>query len=275
MKQFIVVDQNYLRNEELKDLLQSDPSVVIVLPHVALLEMLKTSQWKTIMQHSLEILSSVSRRVYVSISIGVAIRRELNYGRTVNGHLIDRPITKWFRGLLREVATGQEGAKTEMIAGKILAFQRQVVEEELNGKVNKAKLQELIQTLEPPVLSEELWKDFRAGRVSADQRRKIIIEAAPHVLDFFLQAQFSANKAKVFLKQQPVVLRYTYSRLWLCLWWLARGGIESAKENTITNDVIDQQYVITATFFNGILSKDARVNEAFDDLFAILCSDVR
>lgn len=276
VKRFFVVDQNYLRSNDLKGLLQSQGNSVIVFPDIALLEMLKTDQWKSTMQRSLRILSSVPQRVYISISIGVAMRKELDSGRMANGHMIDRPATKWFRVLLREIATGREGASIEAIAKKILVVQRQVMEDELNGEANKERLQNLIQTLQPPVLSEELLKDFRANRVIPDQRRKIIADATPYVLkELFKEAQFSDNKAKVFLKQRPTVLRNTYSKLWLCLSWLARGGIETAKVDTITNDVIDQEYVITATFFDGILSKEPRVNDAFDDLSAILCPSSR
>ena len=271
MKKFLVVDQNYLRCDELAERLESDRGLVIVFPDIALLEMLKSDKWKSTMKGSLLILSRYPRRVHVSISIGVAIKREIREKRSSNGGLIDREVTKWFRELLNEVAADVEGEKTKVIADRILAIQQQVAIDELDHVSNKLRLEKIMSTLEPPVLSKGTIKRLRSGKITEHERREIISTAAPFVLEiFFQQADFLENKKKSFLKQKPAILRYTYSRLWLCLSWIARGGFEAAKGTTITNDVIDQEYVITATFFDGILSKEKRVSEAFVDLSGIL-----
>ncbi|MCB4786697.1 hypothetical protein LGR64_10475 [Delftia sp. Lp-1] len=271
----LVIDQNYLRADCLGELLRSHNDLRIVLPDIAMLEMLKSGSWKSTMQRSLATLSGFANRVHVSTPIGVAIKKEIESGRVANEGMIDCLVTRWLRELLREISDGQDGSKTEAIAERILAVQQEVVADELNGEANKEKLQQLVQTLKT-VISEESLKALRAGKVAREERLAMIKKAAPYFLtDVFRRAQFSQNKAKSFLRQKPILLRFTYARIWLSIDWLSRGGIETANGATITNDFIDQDYVVTATCFNGILSKERRVNAAFEDLQGVMTHNLR
>jgi len=38
----------------------------------------------------------------------------------------------------------------------------------------------------------------------------------------------------------------------------------------VTNDIVDLEYVLVATFFDGLLSKEKRANEAYEDICEIL-----
>jgi len=58
MTKIYVLDQNYLRSNELKTLIVDEPQAKFVLPDIALLKMCKGDKWRETMQRSLETLSS-------------------------------------------------------------------------------------------------------------------------------------------------------------------------------------------------------------------------
>jgi hypothetical protein len=49
-----------------------------------------------------------------------------------------------------------------------------------------------------------------------------------------------------------------------------KGEIESVKPTKVTNDLFDHDYVLLATFFDGLVSNDKRANEAYSDLKYLL-----
>ena len=77
-KKFLVIDQNYLRDSHLEEILASNSDLVFVLPDVAIMEMCKSSSWKTTMNRSLKVLSGNPHKVYLSIGIGEAFRYEIS-----------------------------------------------------------------------------------------------------------------------------------------------------------------------------------------------------
>ena len=81
---------------------------------------------------------------------------------------------------------------------------------------------------------------------------------------------FTSSNVEVFLKKKPMILRYYYLKIWSCLDWLGKGGFESLLPKDVTNEILDHEYILLATFFNGILSKENRVNKAYKDISDIL-----
>jgi hypothetical protein len=61
------------------------------------------------------------------------------------------------------------------------------------------------------------------------------------------------------------VFRFALAGQLLAFNWVASGGIESARRSRVANDVVDMNYVAYATFFDGILSSDKKVNEIYRD----------
>jgi hypothetical protein len=269
-KKFIVIDQNYLRDSHLVKCLMSDSALVFVLPDVALMEMCKSNLWKTTMNRSLKVLAGNRHKVYLSIGMGEAIRYEINKRRSIEGRLFNKDLTASFRDLLNEIARNEDGERIEAIAEKIVQVQEELKTDELNGDKNKSRLKDLIGLLELEIKPESL-KDLRANRVAHKDKLSTIKEYAPSVFEkFFRQAGFPGNKVKGFLRQKPMILRYVYSRLWLCLYWIEKGGIDTVRPEKITNDYLDHDYILTATFFDGILSKEKRVNEAYRDISSLI-----
>lgn len=76
------------------------------------------------------------------------------------------------------------------------------------------------------------------------------------------------------MKSKPMLLRYFYSKMWLCIDWIKNGGFESISEEKISNDLIDHEYIMTATCFHGIISAEKRVMEAYGDMIALLSKSI-
>lgn len=92
---------------------------------------------------------------------------------------------------------------------------------------------------------------------------------------FFENAGFSTHVARRFLRQRPLSLRFIYLKIWLCLDWIAEGGFDALPATDATNDLLDQEHVLLATFFDGFLSNDKRANKAYTDINAILESSLQ
>ena len=52
--------------------------------------------------------------------------------------------------------------------------------------------------------------------------------------------------------------------------WAKNGGLESYPAEKATNDILDQEYVAIASFFDKIKSRETRVNDADADLRQLL-----
>ena len=64
-------------------------------------------------------------------------------------------------------------------------------------------------------------------------------------IGFLSKKGFSDVRIKGFLKTKPLILRYFISCFWHNMEWVSKGGIDSRPAARITNDLIDQDYVIT------------------------------
>lgn len=270
MKSFVVLDQNFLRKEELARLIEDDPLVNFVLADATLLEMCKSADWEKTIRGSLALLAKCPTRVHAAIAIGEAFRLELATLRSAEGRMLSRTHRDVVRDILAAISSGAQSNAFESIARNYPRISAELYAKELDHVVNKANLAELIETLRIS-LGAETFKGLRNGNVTRTKRLQIMADAAPHLMgNFFSGIGVPSSTLQEFMRRKPLILRQLYAKLWLCLNWLARSGFESVLPNKITNDVVDLEYAVVATFFNGIKSNDHRVNQAYDDLLEIL-----
>jgi hypothetical protein len=52
--------------------------------------------------------------------------------------------------------------------------------------------------------------------------------------------------------------------------WLSKGGYMDVPLSKFQNDIIDMTYVAYATYFDGVLSKDNKVNKIFSQAMTLL-----
>jgi hypothetical protein len=57
------------------------------------------------------------------------------------------------------------------------------------------------------------------------------------------------------------LFRWAVSGYLLIIKWLSEGGYQSLSVEKMQNDIIDVTYVAYASYFDGLLSKDKKMNE--------------
>ncbi len=261
-----VLDQNYLRAEELGNLIAAEPHSKFVIPDIALLEMCKGDKWKETIQRSFEILSACPGRVFHSLSIGEGLNYELEHGESIEGKLLPCNFRRFARAILANVAAGGAGNAIDIIRAKILDAQLDIHLIELNHLNNQQSLIQRVGIIESALTGEPL-RILRSGKASREDRLALIRNVTLDLCSTFLQNHgLSGNKVRVLLKQKPLVLRFFYVSVRHCVDWAAKGGVLSMAPEKLSNDILDQDYVLVGSFFDRLLSKETRVQEADADL---------
>jgi hypothetical protein len=262
-RQYFVVDQNYLRSFELESRLAADPHLQVVLPDMAMLEMTKSDKRELTVRLSLEILSRYRNRVYVAFSISEALRLELDSKRPITDHMLFREATTFIRKVLEAVATGIDNDEILRIIQDPENCLLDLKRDYLNDEVNKSKSLSLVEATKCE-MPREFAMRLRGKRATEEERLLFVAEKAPSLLVSVLADNgFSREKAIMFLRKKPMLLRYFYLKVLASLNWEEMGRLESLSAPKVSNDLLDHEYILTATFFDGLLSDEPRANEAY------------
>lgn len=108
------------------------------------------------------------------------------------------------------------------------------------------------------MLSDEQWAKFARGEVFSPKMRNLFISAVVTVADLFA----SHHPAKIQLADPPELYSEFTFRLALTLmihlFNLAKEGARGRKRDQALNDRIDVYHITYATYFNGLMTSDAR-----------------
>jgi len=263
-----------MRKSALGEVIASKPDTHFVLPDLSFLEMTKSLQWERTLRDSLKQLALVPRRVHVAYSVNEALAIELNSLRPINGHLLHADATNFVREILAWVATGSETEAIRRIKSDPDNHKGALAADHLNDIENKARMGDLIDATKC-FIAEEAQKLMRSKKLSATEQIDAVHEIAvglmPRILEELLgERSISKERARSFMKGRPMVLRYLLVKAWYCVHWISQGGFESRLVDGVTRELFDQQYVLTASFFDGLLSEEHRVNESYRDLSLLL-----
>jgi hypothetical protein len=269
-RRYLVVDQNVLRKQDLANLILYEQETRFVLPDLSFLEMTKSPEWESTLRSSLAQLAGIPTRVVVAHSVNDALRRELADLRTTAGHMIHREATEFVRGILEWVRTGNDTDSIIRIRQDPDNHKVSLATDFLDHSANKVGLTDLIDATRR-LIPRDAQKRLRKLDKPSDDRLQIVHEIATGLLpEILAERGISRNKCHAFMRQRPVLYRYLLVRAWYCVDWIAKGGIESYGNESVTNELLDQQYVITASSFSGIVSQETKVNQAYADLISLL-----
>lgn len=265
-KRYVVVDQNVLRKPYLETLMVDDPDLHIVLPDMAFLEMTKTGEWESTLRNSLATLSQYPRRVHACLSVNEALSSEMDAMRPINSRMMFPEASKFIRDLLCGFQSGLPSQALERIRENPDGHLDKLIHQHLNHEENKERWTDLIEVT-GTMLSPEATKRLRAKTMDAEERLRIIHDIGVALLpDILATRNIDRAVSVAFMKKRPMTLRYLYLKTWRCLRWLGDGGFDSRTPEAVTNEQLDDQYILAATFFNGLLSEERSVNEAYRDL---------
>ncbi|WP_295643325.1 hypothetical protein, partial [uncultured Methylibium sp.] len=252
------------------NLVDHDPQTHFVLPDLAFLEMTKSAEWERTLKQSLSTLSRAPQRVHAAHSVNSALGVELRTHRSAAKQMMFPVATAFIRRLLAWVATGEENEAIQRIRDEPESQRASLHADYLNHPENKLQLAGLIEGIDSSIPAA-IQKRMRANQVEPTEYLRIARTLwADIAYGVLLDRNVDSNKARLYLKQQPVYSRYIFLNVWYCMGWLARGGFDSLPEKGVTNEFLDHQYVITASSFHGLLTKETKTNEAYAALTAAL-----
>lgn len=267
---YLVIDQNYLRADSLAELLKCQPEVRIVLPDLAMLEMTKSGKPELTLKLSLGTLANFSTRVYVSYPTSACLSYELRIKKPIIHRVLDHKATRFLRKVLHTVRTDEPTTEYLSVIEDRDGVVPDLVREYLDHSGNKAGMLELVEATQL-----EMQQDFvsrvRNGTASAEDIHEFIREKAPQLLLHSLaEYGFSAREAESLVQQNAFVLRYYYLNLWNTLRWQRFDQLSGLAPKRVSNDLLDNQYILSATCLDGILSHESAVNEAYAGLSRLL-----
>lgn len=205
--------------------------------------------------------------VVVGRSIGELMREEIHTGKPITD-IVDEEATRAFQKLL----AGLRDQHEEELE-KALANVKRIIGSEKRRR-NRHKWQKgiLVKRLEswqkslkkPGLVNLRSKPDSTIIRLLAEWYR------AEYVRDQALRDKAPRNGAAA-LALAPGVYSHAISALdALALDWLARGGLDGAKPERISNDFFDLDYVVSATFGSGLLTRDQRAKRVYKYLMKAL-----
>ncbi len=265
---FVVLDQNYLRH--IDQALLDAPSQHFVIPDVALMEMCKSEHWEKTMRGSLRLLAPVASRVHVAYALPELMRSELNTKQPYSGHPIFKEATRAIRQLLCEIDADVDGPQIAKMRSNMDDQRREMESEYLDHATNREIVRDLLEVTDN-ALASNFKRGMRSQQRSREELLNTIFASAPGLLWPTLNsARFSEAEAVAFIARRPMLLRYLYVQLLMTFGWIETGGFLEYPAKRVSNDLIDRHYVLTATSFDGLLTKEKWVNSLYRDLNLLL-----
>ena len=267
---YLVVDQNYLRSASLEPILVSRPDVCIVLSDVAMIEMTKSDQRELNVRASLEVLSRYPERVHVSRALGELLDYEVREGRPVTGKLLYRDATRFIRNVLVSVRDNITNSELGKVLNDPHGHLAKVKASQFDHEANKSRSLELVSEIKTG-MPKAFARVVRGARATEDELRLFVGSHSRSLMRGVLQDKgYSREKALGLVRKNFMLLRYFYLKVWACLDWEKMGRLESIASGKVSNDLLDHEYVLTATFFNGILSTDTDLNRGYSFVSGLL-----
>lgn len=259
MHNFIVIDQNFLQLEELRHILSSsEDGQCFVITDTAMMEIMKngaeTYEW------SLKIISDYSGKIYVSLSPSEIPKNEL-ITKVPCKNIISSERTDEFRKILHEIRAGIYGTARAKADTDIPVAIQSVAENQLNHKKNKTVLMNMYKAISDD-LGLDCCKGLRKGLINKKLQYEYIIKQVVKSMKTTLSDNGFTNKEMdAFIKKDSFLYRQKALFGWRCINWVAECGLENLLEKKATNELMDLDYIIIATYGQGILSKEKSFNK--------------
>jgi hypothetical protein len=87
--------------------------------------------------------------------------------------------------------------------------------------------------------------------------------------DWLLGADFSPESARRLASERSITSHVCLCYAALGLRWLKYQGIESARGDKVTNDMVDMDYVLLASFCIDLFTKEGKVKKMLENVKAI------
>ncbi len=261
----LVIDQNSFRLPDLalKTHLSASPDNVAVVTDTALFEMLKGTDPVYAAKRSSEVLKDFPQQAIVTAGTGELIREEIASKKPIES-ATDARLTAELRALLAEIKGFSEGKRTTFPL-EVGVVQKQVAvarAQRIDTPLHKTTLVGAVGVLRKQ-LPEALRADARNGRMTDALYEFIYLSSFVAYRDAMATKGLSEEQAKELFFAYALGARLVMMYQLSIFGWFESHGAESLKDAAATNDFLDVDYVTLATYYDGILSKESRVNELY------------
>lgn len=253
-----VVDQNFMRKPQLRELLDGNSAIQLIVPDCALEEMVRLPKWEATFRQSFRIMASALHRTFFTASIGELLRYERDHLKPIGREqLLPPELTVGARAMITAIL-GQ-GTSAETARLRATAVRRDIAGERAEPDRVKAKLVANLALLKR-ANGQRVTREIRNGRMSEDARLGMLKLRGEEICQKHFGNVTGALRLADFL-----TTRFVYATLWYQEFWL-NGGLEDAKPKTLANDEFDMEYALIASFFGDLLSEDRRAKACADAL---------
>lgn len=266
-----VVDQNMMRDEALVELIKAEPEATLVLPDVAFVEMSKHQDWEVTMARSLSRFKPAALQACLVVSVGEAMNIELTDRRCIQmAELFPNEFRGFVQSLVQEFGENREGPSRRLIRTRFGAVRAALLEEDLDAETRKGRVTNFVAKMER-ALNAGSKRQLRQKGGDESLRLQLVRGCAYTWCQNDLRARgFSDESAYAFSATKPMVLRYWLALVNHVVNWVIMGGVDNVSPQKELNSLLDMEYGVIATFFDGFLSKDGNAYKAFQDLKIML-----
>jgi hypothetical protein len=260
-----VIDVNFLQDPALADYLISDKSNLVVFPDYACMETYKGNAIKNISK-SIEIVSQFPDQVIVLKGTRDIAKLSLSPD---GFQKFEDPIqTGEFRNFCLGVRRAVQG--DHALAKQILR----------NGQLASKyfdKLQKDAKVIAKGI--EEITKSFNPDDLRALRKRETLeAEFIDRIIRDIVLIAGLLFRDHTDIDEIPqasqlpnsYILRYAVSSYLLALQWISNGGPWNVKRDKLRNDFVDMNYIAYATFYDGLLTRDAKMMEIYRETCFVL-----
>jgi len=260
-----IIDANYFQTPELKQYLGSSKEHFVVFCDYACMEAYRGNTLKSISK-SIEIVSDFPDQVIVLKCTRDLV--SLTLSSMDSARLEDSDQTKGFRAFclgVRLAMSGNEALKAQIIKKGIEASVRFD-----NFRDNAAKVAKGIAELSKSFTPEHLRVLRKREVYPADLLGRIIREIIEITALLFSKHPDIDQMPEAGRVRDSYLFRFAVSTYILTLRWISDGGPATVSLDKLRNDIVDMNYIAHATYFDGLLSRDRKMNEIYQEACFIL-----
>jgi hypothetical protein len=261
-----IVDRNYLQSPRLREYLSASRKNFAVLTDYAAMEAFKGDTVANI-SSATTLLSEFPKQVVILKNTPIICQlkgRRCGFTRRMIDKKQTKGFTEWCKGLDRAKA-GDEVLRRQLLeAGK-----------EADAHLNRIRDDQgsYAESLEQ-ASKQYTEAELKALRTHEPISGEIFIKIFDNVLKL-AALLFAADPTKRELppgRELPYtfIFRYALTGYLVALRWILVGGARNVKREKIRNDIVDATFVAYATYFQGLLSDDAKANEIYDNAKSFL-----
>ena len=260
-----VIDANYFQDPALENYLRADVSNKVVFTDYAGMEMYKGNAIKNV-YNSIQIVSRYPKQVIILKHTSPAVK----IGGISNDpqECLEDPIqTREFSRFCYGVRLAAQGNKD--LASQILRYGK-FASQHLDGiPTNPEQYAQAINDIRRSFDAEELTALRKREPLPLKTCEKIVHHIFLHTAFLFgdhvgrdIDRVEIANLQSL---KNTFIFRFAISSFLMVLRWISDGGLVNVKTKKLRNDIVDMGYVSYATFFDGILTKEKKVQEIYEE----------